>query len=105
MKIQIITDRHISGTKEKTEPIIETIRVSLKRFSERITRIEVHLSDENSKKKGQKDIKCVLEARLKGLDPVAVTDHSEKVENAVDGALDKMTSKLDRTLGKLKKHL
>ncbi|HQY20984.1 MAG TPA: HPF/RaiA family ribosome-associated protein [Ignavibacteria bacterium] len=102
MKIQINTDNHISGTREKTDPIIETISISLKRFSERITRIEVHLSDENSKKKGQKDIKCVLEARLKGMDPVAVTDHEDRVEDAVDGALDKMTSKLDTILGKLK---
>lgn len=46
MKIQINTDNHISGTREKTDPIIETISISLKRFSERITRIEVHLSDE-----------------------------------------------------------
>ncbi|HMQ69612.1 MAG TPA: HPF/RaiA family ribosome-associated protein [Ignavibacteria bacterium] len=104
MKIQINTDNHISGNQQKSEPIIDSINDSLERFSEQITRIEVHLSDENSKKKGQNDIKCMLEARLKGLDPVAVTQKSDSIEKAVDGALDKLTSLLDSKLGRLKKY-
>ena len=55
MKIQINTDNHISGSQQKSEPIIDSINDYLERFSEQITRIEVHLSDENSKKKGQND--------------------------------------------------
>lgn len=104
MKIQVNTDRHISGNQEKSALIIESIANSLDRFSEKITRIEVHLSDENSKKKGQNDIKCLLEARLKGLEPVAVSKQADTVDKAVDGAIDKMTSLLDSKLGKLKKH-
>lgn len=104
MKIQINTDNHISGKQEKSEPIIESITESLDRFKEQITRIEVHLSDENSMKKGQNDIKCMIEARLKGLDPVAVTKQSDKIEDAVEGAIDKMISLLDSKLGKLKKY-
>jgi hypothetical protein len=37
-----------------------------------ITRIEVHLSDENGKKEGHNDIQCILEARIEGRDPIAV---------------------------------
>ncbi|MEZ4691381.1 MAG: HPF/RaiA family ribosome-associated protein [Ignavibacteria bacterium] len=104
MKIQINTDNHISGSQQKSEPIIDSINDSLERFSEQITRIEVHLSDENSKKKGQNDIKCLLEARLKGLDPVAVTEKADSIDKAVDGALDKLISLLDSKLGRLKKY-
>ncbi|MCB0727337.1 MAG: HPF/RaiA family ribosome-associated protein [Ignavibacteriae bacterium] len=104
MKIQINTDNHISGSQQKSEPIIDSINDSLERFSEQITRIEVHLSDENSKKKGQNDIKCLLEARLKGLDPVAVTEKADSIDEAVDGALDKLISLLDSKLGRLKKY-
>ena len=104
MKIQINTDNHISGSQQKSEPIIDSINDSLERFSEQITRIEVHLSDENSKKKGQNDIKCLLEARLKGLDPVAVTEKADSIDEAVEGAIDKMISLLDSKLGKLKKY-
>jgi len=105
MKIQINTDRHISGNQEMIETFSDIVSSSLKRFSERITRIELHFSDENSKKKGLNDIKCVLEARLKGMEPVAVTDHSDSVEASLNGALNKMTSVLDSILGKLKNHL
>ncbi len=104
MKIQINTDNHISGSQEKTQPVIDSVSDSLDRFREQITRIEVHLSDENSKKKGQNDIKCMIEARLKGLDPVAVTEKSDSVEKAVEGALDNLTSLLDTRLGRLKKY-
>lgn len=104
MKIQINTDNHISGSQEKSAPIIDSITDSLDRFSEQITRIEVHLSDENSKKKGHDDIKCIIEARLKGLDPVAVTKQADTIDKAVEGAIDKMTSLLNSRLGKLKKY-
>jgi hypothetical protein len=51
------------------------VRDSLDRFSEQITRVEVHLSDQNSDKKfGNEDKRCLLEARLAGLQPISVSD-------------------------------
>jgi ribosome-associated translation inhibitor RaiA len=74
----------------------------LERFSDQVTRVEVHLSDENSdKKSGGADIRCLLEARLAGRQPVAVTDEAATLEQAVDGAVRKMRRSLDSTLGRL----
>jgi predicted transcriptional regulator of viral defense system len=71
----------------------------LDRFADRITRVEVHLSDVNAQKGGQ-DIRCVVEARAAGLDPVAVDDTAEDVERAVRGAAGKLQRALDSRLGK-----
>jgi len=48
-------------------------------------------------------MRCLLEARLAGRQPVAVTDAAATVEQAVDGAVRKMRRSLDSTLGRLQK--
>lgn len=74
----------------------------MKRFGDQITRVEVHLSDENSdKKSGKKDKRCLIEARLAGLQPLAVSHEAATMEHAVDGAVDKLMRSIDTTLGKL----
>jgi len=78
------------------------VTASLSRFGERITRVEVHLTDTNSdQKSGADDKRCVLEVRLAGLDPVAVTHNAPEFGPAVHGAIDKVKRVLDRTLGRL----
>lgn len=104
MKIQINTDNHIDGSAELSAHISTTIEQALQRFSEQITRVEAHLSDENGDKNGQHDQLCMLEARLKGLQPVAVTEFAATQEQAVHGAAQKMVHLLDSTLGRLNKH-
>lgn len=104
MIIQINTDKNISGTEEFRAPIIALISDELNRFSNQITRVEVHLSDENANKGGINDKKCVLEARLEGLKPVAVTNKADTVELAIDGAIDKLKNSLTTMLGRLKNY-
>ncbi|XZN91585.1 MAG: HPF/RaiA family ribosome-associated protein [Microcoleus sp.] len=75
---------------------------SLSRFSDRITNVDVHLSDENSDKKGgDHDMRCMIEARLKGIEPIAVTDQAATLDQAVDGAAEKLTHLIEHTLGRL----
>jgi hypothetical protein len=50
----------------------------------------VKFSDENSDRDSENDKRCVLEARLKGLQPLVVTGHADTVESAVAEAIDKM---------------
>jgi ribosome-associated translation inhibitor RaiA len=101
MLIQINTDDNIRKSEMQAERIESTIREALQRFADQVTRVEVHLSDENSdKKSGGDDMRCLLEARLAGLQPVSVTDASETVAQAVDGAVRKMKRALDSILGR-----
>lgn len=100
MKVQFNTDNHIVGREELRAPLEEIINQSLNRFEDRITRIEVHLNDENSHKGGGDDKRCLLEARLEGMQPIAVTNNASTHERAVKGAVDKLKTALDTVIGR-----
>lgn len=104
MQIHVNTDSNIHGREALVTKVSGTISQALARFSDRVTRIEVHLSDESRGKTGLHDQRCMLEARLQGHQPVAVTDHSDTLEQAVHGAAVKLTHLLDKTLGRLHDH-
>jgi len=101
MTIQINSDNNITGTEKLSNFVESTIAEALKRFDEQITRVEVHLNDENSHKSGMNDKRCMLEARLEGMQPIAVTAHGNTIQEALKSALGKLKSSLDTTLGKL----
>lgn len=101
MKIQVNTDAHIDGHERLAAHVSATIEHALKRFSDHVTRVEVHLSDENGDKSGPLDQRCMMEARLEGRQPVAVTEHADTQEQAVVGATQKLVRLLDSTLGRL----
>jgi len=102
MKIQINTDSNIAGNAQLRQEIDTLLRGALDRFSEKITRVEVHLRDENSdKKSGVDDMRCLLEARLAGLQPIVVSHEAATLQEAVDGAAAKLKRSLDSSLGRL----
>lgn len=100
MQIQINTDENIEGSEELSAHITADINTRLDRYSEHITRVEVHLSDENAAKSGAHDKRCLIEARIEGLQPEAVSNESDTLEGAWSGAAKKMQHALDTTLGK-----
>ena len=104
MKIQLNTDVHINGTEALAAKVSATVEQALARFGEHVTRVEVHLSDENGGKSGQQDQRCMLEARLEGRQPVAVTEHAATQDRAVHGAAQKLARLLDSTYGRLEDH-
>jgi ribosomal subunit interface protein len=104
MEIQVNTDNNIEGKQKLEKYMTEAISEGLSRFGDMITRVEVHVSDENGNKKGPKDKRCLLEARLKGMAPIAVTSHEDNIHNAVTSSIDKMKATLNKTMGKLKTH-
>lgn len=104
MKIQLNTDVNIQGTEGLAAHVSTTVGQAIERFSEHVTRVEVHLSDENANKSGEHDKRCMLEARLEGRQPVAVTEHAATLHQAVNGAAHKMARLLESTLGRLHDH-
>lgn len=100
MQIQVNTDSHITGSEAFTAKVEQKINNTFKRFSEHITRIEVHFSDLNSGKAGPDDKRCVLEARVAGLNPISVSHQASTLALAADGAMGKMTQALDTAFGK-----
>ncbi len=104
MQIQFHTDHNIAGSERQNTYFTTVITEALSRFSTHITRLEVHLADENGAKEGKNDQRCMIEARLEGLQPLAVTNHADTIEQAVKGATDKLKAALDSVIGKLKSH-
>ena len=101
MQIQVNTDHNIEGHEALIEQVTATVTDALGRFSAHITRVEVHLSDENSdKKSGASDFRCVMEARLEGRKPEAVTERAATVEQAVAGAADKLAHRVEHIRGR-----
>ena len=103
MHIQVNTDRHIESNTELTLLVENTLKNTLDRFSARVTRVEVHLGDENSHKAGGDDKRCLMEARLAGLQPIAVRHQAQTLEQAIDGAAGKLERAIDSRLGRLAK--
>lgn len=104
MQIQFNTDNNVDGSAELIAFLSNILAEGLHRFKDQITRLEVHLSDEDGNKEGQDDKRCLLEARLEGMNPVAVTNLANTDEKAVKGASDKLKALLTTTLGKARNY-
>lgn len=100
MTIQFNTDKNVNGTEEFVAPFITQIEDELRRFSSHITRLEVHISDENGRKDGAEDIRCLMEARLAGRQPIAVSCQEGTVERAISKAIEKMKISIETILDK-----
>ncbi|HAY33637.1 MAG TPA: HPF/RaiA family ribosome-associated protein [Ignavibacteria bacterium] len=105
MKIQFNTDNNIKGSEKFREPLITMLSEELSRFSDKISRLEVFLTDETGKKNGQMDKRCVLEARIAGRQPVAVKSKADTIHKAVDVAVDKLKNSLTTKLDRRKNHV
>ena len=95
------TDNHITGREALAQQAEATVTSALRHLAEPITRIEVHLSDENGTRTGDRDKRCMMEARLEVHQPIAVTDESDSLNDAIAGAADKLERSLDHTLSRL----
>lgn len=104
MKIQFNTDKTISGEERQEEYFSNLIAKELDRFNAHLTRVEVHLKDENGHKENFKDIHCVLEARLEGKKPIAAKDNGTSVSSAVTGATMKLKAALTTAIGRTQNH-
>src|SRR5262245_8306000 len=101
MLVHITTDNHIHAGENLVRDIEATVTEALRRYTPQLQRVEVHLADENAHKSGDSDKRCTVEARLAGLPPVAAHSNGNNLDQAVDGALDKLIHQLDHKLGRL----
>ncbi len=102
MTIEINSDKNFNVQKSFGKNIKEMLVEDLIRFQEQITKIEVHFSDQNGNKNGTTDKKCLLEAYLKTIQPIVVTDKSSTYDLALVGATDKLKTTIVSILGESK---
>ena len=104
MTIQFESAHSVKANEEFKAPLIATITEKLSRFNHQITKLEVHLSDENGNKEGLNDKRCLLEAHVEGMPATVAKNHAETYEQAVEGAIDKLKASLISTMGRLENH-
>ncbi|MCB1581420.1 MAG: HPF/RaiA family ribosome-associated protein [Marinicella sp.] len=100
MQIQVNSDHHVKGGEGLQQYVENLMNVSLNNFKDQVTRVEVFLADENSHKGGDDDLRCTIEARIRGLNPLAVTHHAENIHAAIDGATDRIVRSVRKTVEK-----
>ncbi|ANU07269.1 HPF/RaiA family ribosome-associated protein [Paraurantiacibacter namhicola] len=100
MQFQFNTDSSVMGTENVAERIEATVRDKVARFEDRLTRLEVHVRDENGPKHGADDKSCTIEARPKGGKPIGVTSHAAQVDDAARKAASTLAQRLERHFGK-----
>jgi ribosome-associated translation inhibitor RaiA len=105
MKVQVNTSNDIANKDALERWASDFLNGQLARFDQDLTSIEVQLTDENHGAKGGIDKRCMLEARLAGRAPVAVTNFAPDQNQAIRGAADKLAHALDHALGKLDRKL
>jgi ribosome-associated translation inhibitor RaiA len=103
--VQIHTDPNIQSSAQLTSQVEALVAGALAHFADRISRVQVHLGDENSSHKGgANDKRCMIEVRLEGRPPIAVTHQAATLDQAMDGAVDKVersvASELERLRGR-----
>ena len=100
MNIEIRTDKNISSSDRLIEYIRSELKQEFQRYSEKITHFEVHLSDENGDKGGEEDKRCMIEARVSAVKPIAVTHKADNIDQAIHGAIDKLRRSIEHAFAK-----
>jgi ribosome-associated translation inhibitor RaiA len=100
MQILVNSDHHIKGGESANETVESIVEAAVERFADRITRVEVHLSDTSGPKHGDRQKRCVMEARVSGMRPLAVADEAPNLLSAVEAAAQKLKRSLEHALAR-----
>lgn len=102
MQFQVNTDDNIQGREALAVRVESKVAKELGHFRDHISRVEIHLSDENSGKAGSHDKRCLIEARLNSRPPAVASHQASTIDEAVRGAVDKLVRALDSTVGRMR---
>jgi hypothetical protein len=100
MQVILNTDHPAGDFDSLSTHVSAVVDETLIHYRDRITRVEVHLGDENGAKAGPGDKRCMMEARVDGRPPIAVTHHADTVEAAVHGAARSLAKAIESVLGR-----
>lgn len=102
MIITLNTDHNMQADKAFTTSLKATLLEKLEKYSHKIRKIEVHLTDENGRKKGEDDKRCLLEAHIDQMESTVSINHADTYEKSLAGAINNLKASLDKRLGRMK---
>ncbi len=97
MEIHVNTDTNVDVNEKRTEQIDAQVTDGLARFEDRLTRVDVHLSNESAGRSTGEDFRCLIEACPAGIAPIVVTHHAETLTEALSGAMKRIEAQLTST--------
>lgn len=100
MQIQINTGTNLDGREALSAHIREVVEHALAHEAAHVTRVEVHISDENGPKSGPDAVRCAMEVRLEHHKPLEVKCDAGSLHQAVAGAAEKLTRVVEHSLGR-----
>ena len=100
MHLQINPAQGVTVSEALEAHLKERLERLEKRHGDQLSRIEAFFADINGDKGGV-DKQCKLEARPRGLDPVAAEHVAENAYDAASGAAERLEKVLDKRFGKL----
>ena len=96
MQVNINSDSHVDVKENSVQQWRTEITAALKRFGDWITRVEVQLTNENSRAKGgSDDIRCLMEARPAGRQPVSIEVRAASINQAIREGIDTLERRLE----------
>jgi Sigma 54 modulation protein / S30EA ribosomal protein len=98
MQILVSSDDRICCDAELIQRIEGVVEGMLERFTGQVTRVEVRLSDLDSSQMGDRDKRCLMEARISGLQPVAATHEAATLTEAIHDAAEQLRRALGEHL-------
>ncbi|HYX38907.1 MAG TPA: HPF/RaiA family ribosome-associated protein [Oligoflexus sp.] len=104
MYIQVNAHNSLTAPAKLQSWASEELENALSRFSTKLSRIEVYLSDENQGAETANDIRCSIEAKMDGFPMMAVAHQGDTIGEALLGATEKLQKILDKKIGKLQQH-
>ena len=103
MQVQFHTNDSVEGHARLAGHAREVVERALAKYQRRITRVDVHLADENLDKGGV-DKRCSIEARVAGMPPMAASNVAQDIGLAIEGAAEKLAKVLSSALGRIDEH-
>ena len=102
MKVLVNSDNQIKIDEAITGLAQTEVDRALSRFEDRLTRVELYLSDLNGPKEGShlEDKRCVVEARPAGMRRVSTSADAMTVAESSSAAVNKMKRLLETSAGK-----
>jgi len=100
MKILVNSDSPIAMDARRAKYIVGEASELLDRFSDRLTRVDIHIEDVDRGKTGKVDKRCFVEVRPTRMKPVVASAQTKDLETSVNQAMRKIVRALNTTLGK-----
>ncbi len=98
MQVILYNDDTLADVESTRKYAEEALKTALHGMTERLTRVEVWVADENGEKGGPDDKRCSMEAHPRGKKPVGVKDHAASIPSAIKGTAKKLAVALEHNL-------